>query len=73
MPQSIAYYQIFGFPLIMYGGIMTISCLLITATIGHLHMKGSTRIPMKWHFIMARITILIAVLHGILGMSLFIK
>ena len=73
MLQSIAYYQVLGFPLIMYGGITTLLCLMVTATIGHLNVKGNTKIPMKWHFRMARITILIAVLHGVLGISLFIK
>jgi len=67
MLQNISYYMIFGKPLIMYMGILTLSSFLITAYIGFMTMKGKTRIPFKWHPRMAAISIALAIIHGALG------
>jgi hypothetical protein len=67
MLQSFALYQILGFPLIMYGGITVLILLLTTATIGFLHKN------IKLHVWLARITIVVAIGHAILGISIFIK
>lgn len=67
MLQSITYYLIFGKPLIMYLGILTLSSLLITAYIGYTNFKGDAKIPFVWHPRMARLTIALAVIHGTLG------
>lgn len=70
MISQIALTPIFGLPAIMYGGLLTFLCILFTASIGLMNFKGITIIPFKWHPIMAITTITIAIIHGILGMSI---
>jgi len=65
--NSITYFQIFGKPLIMYAGIITLLCFLFTAAIPILNKGGKIKIPFKWHPIMARISIMLAIIHGALG------
>lgn len=71
MVQNIAYTFVFGKPLVMYGGILTMLLLLSTATVGFLNFKGIHIIPFKWHPRLALTTIIIAVIHAILGLSLY--
>ncbi|MFA5022469.1 MAG: hypothetical protein WC508_05325 [Patescibacteria group bacterium] len=71
MLKQIALTMIFGKPLIVYGGLTTLLLLLITATIGLMIMKGK-KVPIAIHVWLARLTIVIAVLHAILGLSLFL-
>ena len=71
MIQKIAYYLIFGKPVIMYLGILTLLSFLFTAYIGAMNLRGKTKIPLSWHFRMAKISIALAVIHGILGMSAY--
>jgi hypothetical protein len=71
MISSVAYTSLFGFPLILYGGIVTLICLLITASIGFTTIKGIKWITFKYHRPMAAITITLAIIHGILGLSIY--
>jgi len=71
MLAEIAYYQIFGKPVIMYTGILTFSSFLFTAAISVMNKKGLKYIPFKWHPRMARISIILALIHGILGLSVY--
>ena len=71
MFQNITYFLIFGKPLIMYMGIITLSSFLITATLGVMIIKGIGKIPFKWHMIMAIIAITLAVIHGVMGILLY--
>jgi hypothetical protein len=71
MLNGITYYIIFGKPLIMYGGILTLACLLFTAAISVMNNKGIHNIPFSRHPIMARITIALALIHGTLGILAF--
>jgi hypothetical protein len=71
MLKSIAYYLIFGKPIIMYLGILTISSFLFTAYIGMANMRGNNKIPLKWHFRMAKISIAMAIIHGALAISIY--
>ncbi|MFZ3057727.1 MAG: hypothetical protein WA092_01645 [Minisyncoccales bacterium] len=52
-------------------GLLTFISFLFTATIGYLNFQGKHIIPFPWHPIMARISILIALMHGILGLSIY--
>ncbi|MBW3022725.1 hypothetical protein KY308_01315 [Candidatus Woesearchaeota archaeon] len=52
-------------------GVLTLACLLFTAYISVMNLKGKTRIPFKWHPRMAIITITLALIHGILGVLLY--
>jgi len=67
MLQNITYFMIFGKPLIMYVGILTLLCFLLTASIAALNKKGIHRIPFAWHPRMAMASIALALIHGILG------
>jgi hypothetical protein len=69
--RSIAFYLIFGKPVIMYLGIITLICFLTTAYLGYQQMKGNNKIPLKYHFMMARISILMALIHGFMGFAIF--
>lgn len=67
MIAQIAYYQILGKPLILYLGILTILSFLFTASIAIMNARGIHKIPFKWHPRMAKISIGLAILHGLLG------
>jgi len=71
MFAEITYMEIFGKPLIMYLGIVTLLCMLVTATIAILTMKGIRKLPVDWHIWGARITILLALVHAFLGTAAF--
>ncbi len=57
-------------PLVMYSGILTLLFLLFTATVGALNFKGITIIPFRWHPRLAITTIIVALFHAILGLSI---
>ncbi len=67
MLRQISYFLILGKPLIMYLGILTLSSFLFTASIAILNRKGIHAIPFKWHPRMAVFSIVLAVIHGTLG------
>jgi len=70
--NKISYLPIFGKPLIMYAGIIVLLSFLFTTLIAVMNKKGNSKIPFKWHPIMARITIAFALIHGLLAvMSYF--
>ncbi len=63
MVPPIGHIVIFGLPIALYFGIITFICLITTATIGMLVLKGRYNIPFKWHMRMAIITIMFALIH----------
>jgi len=69
MLKNIAYFLILGKPLVLYLGIITLILLLLTATMGFLVMKGKANF--KHHLLLAKITIALALIHGILGLALY--
>jgi len=71
MLEGITYYAIFGKPLIMYLGIAVLASFLFTASIAIMAKKGMHFINFKWHPRMAMVSILLAALHGILGILAF--
>jgi hypothetical protein len=71
MIHDIALTLIFGKPAVMYGGILTFLLLLFTATVGFLNFKGISVIPFRWHPRLAIITIIVAVIHGLFGLSIY--
>jgi hypothetical protein len=73
MIHTIALTLFLGQPLVMYGGIFTFLLLLFTATVGFLNFKGITIIPFKWHPRLALTTIIVAVVHAIFGLSIFLN
>ncbi|MFY9800320.1 MAG: hypothetical protein WAK10_03650 [Methanoregula sp.] len=59
-------------PMILVAGIILFLCLIGTATIGSMIMKGKGNMPFSWHVNLARLTILIAIIHGFLAMAWFL-
>lgn len=71
MLQEISYFLIFGKPLIMYLGILTLLAFLLTASIAILNRRGIRIIPFRWHPVCAGCAIFLAIIHGILGVLAF--
>lgn len=67
MLQNITYFLLFGKPLIMYLGILTLLAFLFTALIAVMNMKGIQTIPFRWHPRFAAVAIVLALIHGTLG------
>ncbi len=72
MLEEISYYMILGIPLIVYLGVLTLISFIATAAIAIMNQKGNTKIPLKWHFHMAKISILLALIHGSLGIMAYL-
>lgn len=72
MLSEISYYLIFGKPMILYLGILVFLMIIFTALIAILRKKGKTKIPIIWHYRLAYITIILGILHGILGILAYL-
>lgn len=72
MLEFISRFLIFGRPFIMYLGILTLSSFLFTASIALMNRRGITVIPFKWHPRMAAFSIALAIIHGTLGVALYL-
>ena len=57
---------LYGYPLYLYIGILTFLSLIATATLGMFYIKGKFGVKFTWHRGMAVLTIILAVIHGIL-------
>lgn len=68
MLANITYYYLGGLPLIVYFGMFTLLCFIFTAYIAVMNRKGNNKIPLVWHYRMAKISIALAVLHGLFGL-----
>jgi len=71
MIKEIAFLPILGLPLVVWGGIKTFILVLATAMIPMLNQKKITKIPMKYHVWLARIAIVVGLLHGLLAALAF--
>lgn len=69
MINRLAYTLVLGQPVIMYGGIITLILLVTTAVVGYLNFKGIHVIPFRWHPRLAMVTIVIAIVHALFGLS----
>jgi hypothetical protein len=67
MFQDISYTLIFGKPLIMVLGVLTLSAFIITAVIAVLNSKGIRTVPFEWHSRCAAVALFLALVHGALG------
>jgi len=70
--RNIALFSILGKPLVVYLGIITLIGFLTTAILGMLILKGK-KIPLKTHFLIAKMSLVLAVIHGFLAFSIFVK
>jgi len=70
--RNIALIPVLGKPLVVYFGILTLLLFLFTALIAVLNIKGIQKIPVKWHPIMARVSIVFALIHALLAVSIYL-
>lgn len=68
MLSEIAYFPIFGYPLVLYLGIITLLLFITTASIGLMIFRG-VKIPFKIHPTMAATALTFGVIHGTLALS----
>lgn len=72
--SQIAYIYVGGIPLVAYGGIATITLLFLTTASAVLNMKmGIHIIPFKWHPRLAYATVIMATLHALLALSVYLN
>lgn len=70
MLYRIAYYPIFGYPFILYLGVMALILFLIAVSISTL-FKGKVKNHFKLHRLIAAVSIVFALIHGILGLLVY--
>ena len=58
---------VFGKPMILWGGILTMVLLLATAAIAFLTIRGIKKFPIKWHTYLAYLTLILGLGHGLMG------
>lgn len=68
MLNEIAYFPIFGYPLVLYLGIITLLSFITTASIGLMIFRGKP-IPFKYHPTMAATALTLGIIHGTLAIS----
>ncbi|KKT16226.1 MAG: hypothetical protein A2654_00170 [Candidatus Nealsonbacteria bacterium RIFCSPHIGHO2_01_FULL_43_31] len=71
MISQIAYFLVFGKPIIFHTGVLTLVFFLLAALIGYLNFKGIRTIPFKWHPRVVAVAILLGLIHGFLGLSIY--
>lgn len=71
--RPIALYNILGLPLLAWSGLLVLALFLFIEYIGRRNIKGDLRIPVVWHPRLAILAILMAILHALFGLSLFLK
>ena len=71
MISKLAYTMILGKPVVMYGGILAFFLLLLAALIGFLNTRGIRIMPFSWHPKLALAAIIVALIHGIFGLSVY--
>ncbi len=70
--SDIAFTQILGFPLVMWGGLTTAILFLSVFIIGVGLTTGKLNVPLKWHVRIAWLAMLFALVHAVIGVFLFI-
>ena len=66
-----AYYPVAGMPLIVFIGLLTLLSLFMTGAVVMLNKRGYHKIPMKWHFILGKITVALGIFHGVFGIFVY--
>ena len=71
MFQEITYYYFLGLPFIVYLGGITIFFFILTALLALLKRKGKLKISILWHYRLAFVSILLGVIHAVLGVAIY--
>ena len=61
----VAQFTVAGVPLAFVLGGATLIALVATAVLGMLVLKEGSSVPFSWHVNMARLTVVIALIHGL--------
>ena len=69
---ELAYKELFGLPLVGYLGIMTFLSVLFTFVVGFLNRRSIRVFPFRWHPRLAKVSITLALIHGLLALSTFL-
>jgi uncharacterized membrane protein len=72
MIKEIASVMILGKAVAFWLGVITIILLICTALIPMLNQKKWTKIPLKYHFVLGKITMALAIIHAILIASRYL-
>lgn len=72
MFSEISYFLLFGLPLILYLGVLTFLFFILTAAVAVLNKAGIHTIPFVWHMRCAGMTLILAVIHGTLGVLAYL-
>ncbi|MEI6266467.1 MAG: hypothetical protein WCP14_01080 [bacterium] len=72
MIREIATFQILGLPVVVYGGLVTLTAFAFTAYIGYTNKSGKGKIPFKWHSRMVIASFVLALIHAFFAISLFV-
>ncbi|HOX60706.1 MAG TPA: hypothetical protein PLV72_01715 [Candidatus Magasanikbacteria bacterium] len=72
MLAQFAFYKILGLPVIVYGGAFTLILLLVVGFLGTMIMKGKIHVSVAWHVNLARLALVLGIIHGVIGILLFI-
>lgn len=70
--SKLAYTLVFGKPLIMHLGILTLLSLLLTVSIAYASARKVKWIPFKFHRVVGLVTIIFAIIHSLLGFSVYL-
>ncbi len=66
---KLTYFMILGKPLIFYTGILTLLLLFLTASVSILAKYNIKWLPQRWHKHLATATMIMAIMHGIMGLA----
>lgn len=70
--ESIVYFSILGIPFIVHLGIITLFIFILTACLAILKRRGKVKYPLKLHIWLAYLAIILGIIHGILGLLIYI-
>lgn len=73
MLSQIALIKIAGLPMVAYGGMFALLMIIITGYVGHTLMKGEQKFSVKTHKNLFWVTLLVGIIHGLVGLSIFLK
>jgi hypothetical protein len=71
MLNQISYYPVLGYPLILYLGVISLIFFLIAVSISTV-FKGKIKSHFKTHRMIAIISIIIALIHGLMGILAYL-
>ncbi len=72
MLQEITYYLIFGIPFIVHLGLVVLMLFVVTALLALLKRKQKIKYSIQWHYRLAYLSIILGLVHAVLGLLAYI-